>query len=203
MPLPISIPKTPEQLPLDSLLALTRAVMWIGDQFSVDWGLSQAIGTILSALNNRLGRIVDRRRVLEDRVRKAPAAGEQADPEDVAELELLARRISLIYHAIVLAIVCGLFVCMLVASVFLGVFVTVDLARLVGTKKPGNKVVLEIRRDDEIVSLKGLMHGRRLMQPPHHRLEIVDRQYGEGERRAIHGRGRSCGRRQARRVCAA
>ena len=95
--------------------------------------LLTAIGTILSALNNRLGRIVDRRRVLEDRVRNAPAAGEQADPEDVAELELLARRISLIYHAIVLAIVCGLFICMLVASVFLGVFVTVDLARLVGT----------------------------------------------------------------------
>jgi hypothetical protein len=95
--------------------------------------LLTAIGTILSALNNRLGRIVDRRRVLEDRVRKAPAAGEQAAQEDVSELELLARRISLIYHAIVLAIVCALFICMLVASIFLGVFVAVDLARLVGT----------------------------------------------------------------------
>jgi hypothetical protein len=95
--------------------------------------LLTAIGTILSALNNRLGRIVDRRRVLEDRVRKAPTAGEQAAQEDVSELELLARRISLIYHAIVLAIVCALFICMLVASIFLGVFVAVDLARLVGT----------------------------------------------------------------------
>ena len=95
--------------------------------------LLTAIGTILSALNNRLGRIVDRRRVLDDRVRKAPAAGDQAAQEDVLELELLARRISLIYHAIVLAIVCALFICMLVASIFLGVFVAVDLARLVGT----------------------------------------------------------------------
>jgi len=95
--------------------------------------LLTAIGTILSALNNRLGRIVDRRRVLEDRVRKAPTAGEQAAQEDVSELELLARRISLIYHAIVLAILCALFICMLVASIFLGVFVAVDLARLVGT----------------------------------------------------------------------
>jgi len=95
--------------------------------------LLTAIGTILSALNNRLGRIVDRRRVLDDRVRKATAAGEQAAQEDVSELELLARRISLIYHAIVLAIVCALFICMLVASIFLGVFVAVDLARLVGT----------------------------------------------------------------------
>ena len=95
--------------------------------------LLTAIGTILSALNNRLGRIVDRRRVLEDRVRKAPVAGEQAEPEDVSELELLARRISLIYHAIVLAIVCALFVCMLVACAFVGVFVALDIARLIGT----------------------------------------------------------------------
>src|SRR5712675_2037186 len=93
--------------------------------------LLTAIGTILSALNNRLGRIVDRRRVLEDRVRKAPTQQEQPDPADVSELVLLARRISLIYHAIVLAIVCALFICMLVASAFLGVFVELDLARLI------------------------------------------------------------------------
>jgi NADH-quinone oxidoreductase subunit H len=31
-------------------LALTRAVMWIGDQFTVDWGLSQGIGTILALI---------------------------------------------------------------------------------------------------------------------------------------------------------
>ena len=95
--------------------------------------LLTAIGTILSALNNRLGRIVDRRRVIEDRLRKGLTEGEQPAKEDVHELELLARRISLIYHAIVLAIICALFICMLVASAFLGVFVTIDLARLIGT----------------------------------------------------------------------
>jgi NADH-quinone oxidoreductase subunit H len=31
-------------------LALTRAVMWIGDLFPMDWGLSQGIGTILSLI---------------------------------------------------------------------------------------------------------------------------------------------------------
>jgi NADH-quinone oxidoreductase subunit H len=31
-------------------LALTRAVMWVGDQFDASWGLSQAIGTILSLI---------------------------------------------------------------------------------------------------------------------------------------------------------
>jgi hypothetical protein len=95
--------------------------------------LLTAIGTILSALNNRLGRIVDRRRVLEERLRKGLPEGEQPRKEDVYELKLLARRISLIYHAIVLAIVCALFICLLVASAFLGVFVTVDIARLIGT----------------------------------------------------------------------
>jgi hypothetical protein len=94
--------------------------------------LLTAIGTILSALNNRLGRIVDRRRVLEERMRKA-SAGEQPDPADVSELELLASRIRLIYHAIVMAIICGLLVCMLVASAFVGVFVALDIARLLGT----------------------------------------------------------------------
>jgi hypothetical protein len=95
--------------------------------------LLTAIGTILSALNNRLGRIVDRRRVLEDRLRKDSQEGEQHGEEDTRELHLLARRIGLIYHAIVLAIVCALFICLLVASAFLGVFVTVDIARLIGT----------------------------------------------------------------------
>ena len=95
--------------------------------------LLTAIGTILSALNNRLGRIVDRRRVLEERLRQAFAQSERSDQTDVNELQLLASRISLIYHAIVLAIVCALFICMLVASAFLGVFVAIDIARLIGT----------------------------------------------------------------------
>jgi hypothetical protein len=94
--------------------------------------LLTAIGTILSALNNRLGRIVDRRRVLLDRLRKQ-SEGEAAAQEDMAELELLARRISLIYHAIVMAVICALLICMLVACAFVGVFVTLDIARLIGT----------------------------------------------------------------------
>jgi energy-converting hydrogenase Eha subunit C len=95
--------------------------------------LLTAIGTILSALNNRLGRIVDRRRVLEDRLRTPP--GEEAGrvKEDVEELNLLAQRIRLIYHAIMLAVVCALFVCLLVAGAFLGVFIAADLAKVVGT----------------------------------------------------------------------
>ncbi|MEO8164621.1 MAG: DUF2721 domain-containing protein [Betaproteobacteria bacterium] len=95
--------------------------------------LLTAIGTILSALNNRLGRIVDRRRVIEERILQPSAEDKPPRQADVDELELLERRISLIYHAIVLAIVCALLICMLVATAFLGVFITLDIAQLIGT----------------------------------------------------------------------
>ncbi len=93
--------------------------------------LLTAIGTILSALNNRLGRIVDRRRLLLDRTRKAVADGAEAAKEDIEELALLARRIGLIYHAIMFAVVSGLLICLLVATAFMGVFISIDLARVV------------------------------------------------------------------------
>jgi uncharacterized protein DUF2721 len=95
--------------------------------------LLTAIGTILSALNNRLGRIVDRRRVLEDRLRTSAAEDAARAKEDVKELNLLAQRIRLIYHAIMLAVLCALLVCLLVAGAFLGVFITTDVAKVVGT----------------------------------------------------------------------
>ena len=95
--------------------------------------LLTAIGTILSALNNRLGRIVDRRRVIEDRMRKVLTEKQPLEQADDDELRLLAKRISLIYHAIVMAIGCALLICALVASAFVGVFVTVDIAQLIGT----------------------------------------------------------------------
>ena len=95
--------------------------------------LLTAIGTILSALNNRLGRIVDRRRVLLERARRGETDDETGRKEDAYELQLLARRIGLIYHAIVMAIFCALFICLLVASAFVGVFVAIDIARLIGT----------------------------------------------------------------------
>jgi len=95
--------------------------------------LLTAIGTILSALNNRLGRIVDRRRVLLDRLRMPPGEVAARVKEDSEELNLLAQRIRLIYHAIMLSVLCALLVCLLVAGAFLGVFITADLAKLVGT----------------------------------------------------------------------
>ena len=93
--------------------------------------LLTAIGTILSALNNRLGRIVDRRRLLLDRTRTAVADGADAAKEDIEELVLLARRLGLIYNAVMFAVVSGLLICLLVATAFMGVFISIDLARVV------------------------------------------------------------------------
>lgn len=95
--------------------------------------LLTAIGTILSALSNRLGRIVDRRWVLQERLRQGDPGDAERIKDDAYELELLGRRIGLIYHAIVMAIVCALCICLLVASAFVGVFVAFDIARLIGT----------------------------------------------------------------------
>ena len=96
--------------------------------------LLTAIGTILSALNNRLGRIVDRRRLLLDRARTAvaeDAEAAEAAKEDIEELALLARRLGLIYNAVMFAVVSGLLICLLVATAFMGVFISIDLARVV------------------------------------------------------------------------
>jgi len=93
--------------------------------------LLTAIGTILNALNNRLGRVVDRRRLLQDRTRKQIAEGVEAAQEDVEELALLAQRAGLIYNSVMFSVISGLLICLLVAAVFSGVFVSLDLARVV------------------------------------------------------------------------
>lgn len=85
-----------------------------------------AVGTILAALNMRLGRAVDRRRALEEGL-----AGRMADDGARAELAQIARRIRFVYLSIVFAVLSGLFVCLLIAGAFVGAFVAVNLARMV------------------------------------------------------------------------
>jgi hypothetical protein len=93
--------------------------------------LLTAIGTILSALNIRLGRIIDRRRVLENRLQAQPQ--DEGGPEAiVSELQMLAQRIRLTYHSIMFAVASGILVCLVVATGFLGVFVAIDLSDVVG-----------------------------------------------------------------------
>lgn len=90
--------------------------------------LLTAIATLITALNNRLGRIVDRRRVLTER---QLGKSDHKPADTSAELALISRRIKLIYFAILAAVLGALSVCLVVASAFVGALVAVDLARAV------------------------------------------------------------------------
>ena len=90
--------------------------------------LLTAVGTLINALNSRLGRAVDRRRVLEDKLR-----GLAEDDATLAREELgrVGKRIETVYVSIFAAVICALFVCLLIAGAFLGAFVATDLSRAI------------------------------------------------------------------------
>jgi MFS family permease len=79
--------------------------------------LLTALGTILGVLSTRLGRVVDRVRVLSA---KLPGlAAPDAEPLR-AELALLSRRRRLVNHAITCAVIAALLVCLVIAVAFVG-----------------------------------------------------------------------------------
>jgi hypothetical protein len=88
-----------------------------------------AVGAILAALNMRLGRAVDRRRVLEERLHAMSAEEARTAHE---ELGTIARRVRLAYLAILFAVLAGLFTCLLIAGAFLGAFVKTDISYMIG-----------------------------------------------------------------------
>ena len=90
--------------------------------------LLTAIATMINAMNARLGRIVDRRRLIEGRLKSA----DKAPVEDAkAELRALIRRIHFVYLGILFAVLAALLVCLVVAGAFIGALISVDLARSV------------------------------------------------------------------------
>lgn len=91
--------------------------------------LLTAIGTVIGALNIRLGRAVDRRRALEATLPSLPPA---EAPSAREELQVIARRIHFVYLSIVFAVTSALFVCLLIAGAFLGAFVQADLSYTIG-----------------------------------------------------------------------
>lgn len=86
-----------------------------------------AIASIINALLGRLGRAVDRRRAVEGQVGRAT----DQDPDAVAELLLLARRIQLVLWSIGFAVLSALLVCVLIGTAFLGAYTSLDLSRTV------------------------------------------------------------------------
>jgi hypothetical protein len=90
--------------------------------------LLTAIATMINALNSRLGRIVDRRRVVLERL---PTRTPDQSEESTREIRKLERRSRLVYYAIFCAVLSALLVCLVVAGAFLGALLGVDLARSV------------------------------------------------------------------------
>ena len=78
--------------------------------------LLTGVGTKLTVLTNRLGRIIDRSRILEDRL----ASNGMIDAEDRAEITVLYKRGHLMNRAITLSTACGLLVCVVIATLFVG-----------------------------------------------------------------------------------
>jgi hypothetical protein len=87
--------------------------------------LLAGVGTTLNVLASRIGRIIDRARLMEERL-------ETASPELAEELHsrlrVLFKRANLINRAIALSVLCGLLVSLVVAALFVTSSLKLDLA---------------------------------------------------------------------------
>lgn len=90
--------------------------------------LLSGVGAILAVLINRLSRIVDRYRALEISSPRA-VAGE----ETLAQIEMgiLSRRARLIHWAISLCTIGALFICLVVATLFIGSMLRVSVSQII------------------------------------------------------------------------
>jgi len=94
--------------------------------------LLTGVGSVLSVLTNRVGRIVDRTRLLEGRL----SAGESESSASAGircELALLSRRIRVINWAISLCSLCALLICTVIVSLFVGTLVGLDFHIFIAT----------------------------------------------------------------------
>lgn len=86
--------------------------------------LLTGVGAILNVLSSRLGRVIDRFRVLEK-----IADGERS--AYTTEITNLLRRSRWIHWAITLCTVCALFICIVIAGLFIGSELGKDPSRMV------------------------------------------------------------------------
>ncbi|WP_189345795.1 DUF2721 domain-containing protein [Undibacterium macrobrachii] len=91
--------------------------------------LLTGVGTNLTVLTNRLARIIDRSRVLEDMV--SAQGAETLSPNMRIELDELYQRSHLINRAITLSSTCALLICLVIAALFLGDALDLHLDKIV------------------------------------------------------------------------
>lgn len=91
--------------------------------------LLTGIATLINAMNTRLGRIVDRSRIVRERIRQSTTPEQVAEHE--GELRLLIQRSRLAYLGILYSVLAALLVCLVIAGAFVGALNAVDLAKTV------------------------------------------------------------------------
>src|SRR5687768_15148621 len=92
--------------------------------------LMAGISGFLNVLANRLGRIIDRARIIESQLEKA--AEEPHRRENSERLRIFSQRARLVNYAITLCTACASMVCLVIIALFSGVFLDLDLSRLIG-----------------------------------------------------------------------
>lgn len=95
--------------------------------------LLTGVGTILNVMTSRLSRIIDRFRVLESIMPNADESRfsrkEICAHQD--EMKILAHRERVIYWAISLSTICALLICVVIATLFVGSVMGVQLTSLI------------------------------------------------------------------------
>lgn len=93
--------------------------------------LLTAVGNIIAVLSNRLARVVDRTRTLEEE-RPAPSTPKEQQARQ-EELGVLGRRLRLIYIAITAEVLCVLFVGLVIIVAFVDAFASANLSQFIAT----------------------------------------------------------------------
>jgi hypothetical protein len=90
--------------------------------------LLSGVGVILTVLTNRLARIIDRARLLEDRLH---GAADDRREEMLSEMSLLSHRAWMVNIALTLSTVCALLVCLVIALLFIGSAMKIDIEAVI------------------------------------------------------------------------
>jgi len=91
--------------------------------------LLTGVSALLGVLTNRLARIIDRARTLEDRLPRGPEAAQASMHQELRYLSERARRIN---SAVTLCTICALLTCAVIVALFVGAFLSTDLSILIG-----------------------------------------------------------------------
>jgi hypothetical protein len=97
--------------------------------------LLTGVGTILNVMTNRLSRIIDRFRALEKLPLKPSGSTLNSVESDsyLNEMRILAQRERVIYWAISLCTLCALLICVVIATLFVGSVMGVQLTGLIAS----------------------------------------------------------------------